>query len=43
MGRMALMNQAIDKLPALADSVPGFASKRALKSLHFGSYGLILT
>jgi hypothetical protein len=41
MGQMALMSQAIDKLPALADPVPEFVSKRALKPLRFGSYGLI--
>jgi hypothetical protein len=41
MGWMVLMKQAIDRLPALADPVPGFVSKRALKPLRFGSYGLI--
>jgi hypothetical protein len=40
---MAIMNKAIDKLPALADHVPGFVTKRALKPLLFGYYGLILT
>jgi hypothetical protein len=41
MSEMAVMNRAIDKLPALADPVPEFVGKRALKPLRFGSYGLI--
>jgi hypothetical protein len=39
---MELMLLAIDKLPGLADPVPEFTSKRTLKPLLFGSYGLIL-
>ena len=41
MNEMALMNKAIDKLIAFADPVPEFVSKRSLKPLLFGSYGLI--
>jgi len=37
MNEMAIMNKAIDRLPALADPVPEFVSKRALKPLLFGS------
>jgi hypothetical protein len=40
-GEMALVSRAAGKLPALSDPVPGFAGKRALKPLPFGSYGLI--
>jgi hypothetical protein len=35
------MNKAIDKLHALADPVPVYVTKRGLKPLLFGSYGLI--
>jgi hypothetical protein len=38
---MAAMQKTIDKLPTLADPVPEFATKRAMKPLLFGSYGLI--
>jgi len=41
MKEMAVMNKAIDKLPDLADPVPEFVTKRALKPLLFGSHGLI--
>jgi hypothetical protein len=37
----AVMNKAIDKLPSLADPVPEFVTKRTLKLLLPGSYGLI--
>jgi hypothetical protein len=42
MSEMAAMQKAIDKLPTLADAVPEFVTKRTLKPLLFGSYGLIL-
>jgi transposase InsO family protein len=41
MEEMKLMQKAIDKLPSLADPVPDFVSKRALKPLRFGSLGSI--
>jgi len=41
MVEMIAMQKAIDKLPALADPVPLLISKRYLKPLLFGSYGLI--
>ena len=40
---MEAMQNAIDKLPSLADPVPAFVPKRGLKPLLFGSYGLIFT
>ena len=40
---VAAMQNAIDKLPSLADLVPEVISKRHLRPLLFGSYGSILT
>jgi hypothetical protein len=42
MAEMAAMQKAIDKLPTLADSVSEYVTKRTLKPLLFGSYGLII-
>jgi len=41
MRQMAAMNKAIDRLPDLSDPVPEFVTRRSLKPLLFGSYGLI--
>jgi transposase InsO family protein len=38
---MVAMQKAIDKLPGLADPVPELITKRVVKPLLYGSYGLI--